>query len=553
MDHSALGWQMAKTISFPAMGKNEAIDVVASLVPAEGGFPGAAATLNIWLYGPAARLNKPKADITDDEVRRKRVIVGVNYDPSLAFPGADTNVSAGFRLCTVKDGKVGSYKEISPAYLSVGRFKKAVAREDATPDDKLSSGRIRIWEAYGGAVSLKFRLEAFYDFSIETSGLDVTPFAIYALGRLENAYLECRPGPTYSQYPPLSVEMKVKSSTARLFAFDYDGAGRLDNIVCDDGSVRCYGREIDQPSRFSLRSNFDTNYCLAFTGGIKATPENPANRAFAFDYAGSGKLDHLVFYRPGGRMISIYKKNKDGNFESVYESTTGICRYDLASPADRAFAFDYDGSGKLDHLVLYRPGGRALDIFKKQNDGSFKEVYYTRNGVGRFDLASGDDRALAFDYGGSGKLDHLVLYRPGGSAVDIFKKKNDGSFEEVYYTRTGIGGYDLKKAADRAIAFDYNSVGKLDHLMFYRPGAGACYIVKRNAAGKDFEALPGAQGAPGNGIGGYDLARPEDRAFAFDYDGFGKLDHLVIYRPGSGPLALLKKGPGPGGLVRFYG
>jgi hypothetical protein len=121
----------------------------------------------------------------------------------------------------------------------------------------------------------------------------------------------------------------------------------------------------------------------------------------------------------------------------------------------------------------------------------------------------------------------------------------------VYTTRTGIGGYDLKSRDDRAIAFDYNSVGKVDHLMFYRPGAGACYIVKRNAAGKDFEALPGSQGAPGNGIGGYDLARPEDRAFAFDYDGFGKLDHLVLYRPGSGPLYILKKAP-QGGFARIY-
>jgi hypothetical protein len=256
--------------------------------------------------------------------------------------------------------------------------------------------------------------------------------------------------------------------------------------------------------------------------------------------------------RPGGRTIDIRKKNKDGYFEPVYTSRTGILRYDLANPKDRAFAFDYDGSGKLDHLVLYRPGGRALDIFKKQNDGSFKEVYYTRTGIGGFDLLSGDDRALAFDYDGSGKLDHLVLYRPGGGAVDIFKNKRDGSFETVYTTRKGIGGYDLATAADRAIAFDYNSVGKLDHLMFYRPGRGACYIVKRTADGKGFEALPGAQGDPGGGLI-LDLKNPADRAFAFDYDGFGKLDHLVLYRPGVGPLIIVKKGAQPGHFVKVYG
>ncbi|MEO0828463.1 MAG: hypothetical protein AAFY67_22955 [Cyanobacteria bacterium J06642_9] len=40
-----------------------------------------------------------------------------------------------------------------------------------------------------------------------------------------------------------------------------------------------------------------------------------------------------------------------------------------------------------------------------------------------------------------------------------------------------------------------------------------------------------AQGDPENGIGGYDLKSPADRAFASDYDGSGELDHLALYRP----------------------
>jgi len=56
----------------------------------------------------------------------------------------------------------------------------------------------------------------------------------------------------------------------------------------------------------------------------------------------------------------------------------------------------------------------------------------------------------------------------------------------------------------------------------------------------DFEEQRGTfspvyqQSAPGNGIGGYDLQSTADRAFAFDYDGSGKLDHLALYRPGTG-------------------
>ena len=32
----------------------------------------------------------------------------------------------------------------------------------------------------------------------------------------------------------------------------------------------------------------------------------------------------------------------------------------MADPADRIIAYDYDGSGRLDYLVCYRPGGVRL-------------------------------------------------------------------------------------------------------------------------------------------------------------------------------------------------
>ncbi len=101
----------------------------------------------------------------------------------------------------------------------------------------------------------------------------------------------------------------------------------------------------------------------------------------------------------------------------------------------------------------------------------------------------------------------------------------------------GIGGYDLRSAADLAFAFDYASSGRLDHLALYRPGTGTFWILK-NTAGNFAPVY--AQGDPGNGIGGYDLKSAADRAFAFDYDGSGRSDHLVLYRPGSGAIFILK-------------
>ena len=269
-----------------------------------------------------------------------------------------------------------------------------------------------------------------------------------------------------------------------------------------------------------------------------------SDRAFAFDYNSSGKLDHLVLYRPGTGTIWILK-NSGGTFSPLYhqgDPGTGIGGYDLKSPADRAFAFDYDGTGKLDHLVLYRPGTGTIWILKNSG-GTFSPVYHQGDpgtGISGYDLMRPSDRVFAFDYDGTGKLDHLVLYRPGTGTIWILKNSG-GTFSPVYHQGdpgTGIGGFDLMRPSNRAFAFDYDGTGKLDHLVLYRPGTGTIWILKNS--GGAFSPMY-HQGDPGTGIGGYDVKSPADRAVAFDYDSTGKRDHLALYRPGTGTMWILKK------------
>jgi hypothetical protein len=223
----------------------------------------------------------------------------------------------------------------------------------------------------------------------------------------------------------------------------------------------------------------------------------------------------------------------------------GIDGYDLRSTADRAFAFDYDGSGTLDHLVLYRPGTGTIWILKN-TAGTFPQVYTSgdpASGIGGYDLSSPADQVFAFDYDGSGKLDHLVLYRPGTGTIWILKN-TAGTFSAVYTPgdpASGIGGYDLSSPADQVFAFDYDGSGKLDHLVLYRPGTGTIWILK-NTAGT-FSAVYTPDG-PANGIGGYNLKCASDQVCAFDYDGSGKGDHLVLYRPGTGMIWILKNTAG---------
>ena len=65
----------------------------------------------------------------------------------------------------------------------------------------------------------------------------------------------------------------------------------------------------------------------------------------------------------------------------------------------RGFAFDFDSSGKLDHLVFYCPGEQIVYIFKSNGDRTFTQRYPTQaspvgTGIGGYNLASSSDRGL---------------------------------------------------------------------------------------------------------------------------------------------------------------
>jgi len=169
----------------------------------------------------------------------------------------------------------------------------------------------------------------------------------------------------------------------------------------------------------------------------------------------------------------VYKQGDPGN---------GIGGYDLLSTADSAFAFDYDGSGKMDYVTLFRPGKGSISIL--QHDGNnFVPVYHegdSGNGIGGFDLLSPVDSAFAFDYDSVGRQDHLVLYRPGTGMFWIIKNINS-TFTPVYGQNKpglGIAGYNVKSPRDLGYAFDYAQSGKLDHIVLYQPGTGAFYIIQ---------------------------------------------------------------------------
>jgi hypothetical protein len=327
------------------------------------------------------------------------------------------------------------------------------------------------------------------------------------------------------------------------------------------------------------------------TAGIGGHSFMGLNRGTAFDLDSSGKADHLVFFHlppnmGGGWVVSVIARNET-DFPCVYRRAgkdRQIGGYDLTSPLDDVFAFDYTGSGKLDHLALYRPGtGHFWIITKKTGEG---QVDFTRvfpageganppaNGIGGYDLGRKADRAFAFDYESTGKLDHIVLYRPDEHICWVVGRK-DGTFirrfpHDENAPHNGIGGYDLGSSADKAFAFDFDSSGKQDHIVLYRPGTGIIWIIgrKKNTDGswadppvfeRKYPLEPENPNPPASGIGGYSLDNEHDLAFAYDYLGSGKKDHIVLYRPGTGIIWVVgrtrdtaRNPTSPASFVRYY-
>lgn len=353
-------------------------------------------------------------------------------------------------------------------------------------------------------------------------------------------------------YSPVSRQVNgvggydLRSHLDHITTFDYDHSGKLDHLILyrpGHGAV------------FIVKNN-NNNFTSVYAQGAPGSGiggydlQDSRDRIFAFDYKHSGKLDHLALYRPGTGTMWILE-NTSGVFTAVYAQGcpgSGIGGYDLASSADRAFAFDYTHSGKLDHLVLYRPGTGTMWILENKS-GVFSAVYAQGcpgSGIGYYDLASPADRAFAFDCSSSGKQDHIVLYRPGTGTIWILQN-DGGKFSPVYHTGdpgNGIGGYFIKSPDDKAFAFDFNGSGMADHLAFYRPGAGTFWILENIQGIFRFvfaEGNPGIEGDPGDGIGGYDLLSSADRAFGMDYTGSARANRLALYRPGTGTFWVLQR------------
>lgn len=65
-------------------------------------------------------------------------------------------------------------------------------------------------------------------------------------------------------------------------------------------------------------------------------------------------------------------------FDPVYaRDSDGIGGYDLQDPRESAFAFDYNHSGRLDHIAIYRPGHGIFFFFPSLSITTMASLLYS--------------------------------------------------------------------------------------------------------------------------------------------------------------------------------
>ena len=317
----------------------------------------------------------------------------------------------------------------------------------------------------------------------------------------------------------------LKHFNDRAFAFDWESKGVMDHIVFHNGNARrdthIVGKVGDKwQTKYSQPAMWDQDLY-----------------GLAFDYESKGKMDHILFYDAGSSGRYTLVRVQAGKLYS-FALGNGMGLVDLKKWDDKIIAFDYEHSGKMDHLLCYRPGSGLCTIVKnagssRTSEKPFNVVFESSNGIGPYDLLSSQDKIIAFDWD-NGKMDHLVCYRPGSSTI-WFLRNSGGAFEKIMEGQGGLAGYDLKDYGDKVFAYDWRGSGRQDRLICTRFAQSPFWCMDRSERG--FRVIYNEVQGPG----GFNLNAHGTHMFTMDVDKSGKQKEIVMYVPGEGIIWILKR------------
>ncbi|WP_344670668.1 hypothetical protein [Catenulispora yoronensis] len=331
------------------------------------------------------------------------------------------------------------------------------------------------------------------------------------------------------------------SSLDVLFPYDYRATGNADHIVCrrsstDSGNGQFWVLENAGGGLFHPRMSGPTGIPVR-GGGSYDLRGGGDDRVVPFDAASSGKTTDLVAWRVGG-ICWVMQNNHDGTYTPVFQSSTGIADFDLKSGSDYLTAYDYDLTGAENHLIAYRSGTAEIGFLKRQGAGGFTDANRSHSGLPNVPQLG---RVIPYDYTGTGHAQHLLCWGQNTFTILANKGPSAGASRfTVVASLSSVAGYGVT-SSDSIAPFDYSDSGHATDLVVYRPGQGAVAILQNEHDGKGGFKAVYFEGAPGNGIAGWDLHSGADVIFGYDFKRTGSPDHLGIYRPGSGQVWFLEQ------------
>ena len=296
---------------------------------------------------------------------------------------------------------------------------------------------------------------------------------------------------------------------------DYDGDGRVDLFVTDDGPQGGFG----------LYHNLGNGKFEDVTKAAGLDPSLHGIGCTAGDYDNDGATDLVVSFR---HRVLLLHNEKNGTFKDVTEAA-GI----KADGLNVGVTFiDYDHDGDLD-LYIARASFRAL----AGGEAEWEDQIWRNNGNGTFTdvsretgLATGGFHAAAVgtDYNNDRAVDLVVT----GNVPTIFENPREGKFP----ARQPWTGPKPEFALGVAV-LDFDHDGWMDLAFTHTLAPGV--TLWRNKQGKTFEQVPLPKV---DWVKAYGVA-------AIDYDNDGWVDLVAVgeTKDGKGEVRLFRN-LGPDGF-----
>jgi len=205
-----------------------------------------------------------------------------------------------------------------------------------------------------------------------------------------------------------------------------EGSGLVDILKNTNGTfTKVYTSGGAGIGGYSLKSNYD----ITIDGFAWDFEKTGKSDYLAFmQNTGDYLINELFAVKRG---ISGFTNVYHADF-TVYNPNTAVDYYRKVEDIKRfALPYDFNHDGLSDDLVVYCPGFKTIRIYENAGGGILNKVYESASqGIGGFNLDQPQDRVIAFDYEHSGKMDYLLLYRNGDGIITILKNTN-GVFSQV--------------------------------------------------------------------------------------------------------------------------